>query len=333
MEKPLTVVVGKLETPHRIRTEAGETINLDEWRGRAVWSYLRLIYGRSIDDIIKRVDKEQREDFFYKKLRLAQQTKPVQFILSSNDVHAVASTKHLLIQPQQVYETAQDILGASLKTEKYMDGQVLYTGNIAGIKIGYQIDGGDLTTRFAVRVGVFARVEMCFNPLSWLGVSGLGRFSIPSDYERILRVKKLNELFPRLEAAITNAKTKLGGLEDRVDQAHKTRLTPKTAQLLNGAMCNAYGLGEKTIKRVMEQYQKEDPTQWGLAMAQSWEAQHGEHRKTPEGKTDRVPQSLSTISGATLMLNDIKTARVKARQWLGTQNSPLAKKLLKGKLP
>lgn len=333
MEKPLTVVVGQLVNPHEIKTESGEAIKLGEWGGRALWSYLRLVYGRSIDQAIKNVHKDDREDYFYNRLLKAQQKRPLQFILSANDVHAVASTKHLLIQPEQVYKTAQDILGAQLQTEEYMDGRTFYSGQIAGIKIGYQIDGGDLTTRFAVRVGVFARVEMCFNPLSWLGVSGLGRFAIPGDYERVLRVKKLNELFPRLEAAITNAKDKLGDLENRVNQARETPLTPKTALLLNGAMCSAYGLGEKAIKRVMDQYKKEDPTQWGLAMAQSWEAQHGEQRKTPKGWSNHVPQSLSTISGATLLIESPTIAYTKAKVWLRGQSSPLAKKLLKGKLP
>jgi len=254
--------------------------------------------------------------------------------MSSSDVLAVATLKHLLIEPRKVYETVAQILGPTAAlTPSHLHGETFLTGqNFAGIKVGYQVDGGDLTTRFAVRVGVFARVEMCFNPLSWLGVSGLGRFGVPADYERVLRIKKLNELFPRLQAAITNAKGKLGDLEQRVDHTKAVSLSARKATVINGAFCMAYGLGEKVIKGVMERYEQEPKTQYGLAMAQSWAAQHGEHRATPEGKTDRVPQSLSTISGATLLI-DPKTATPKIRAWLKGQTSTLAADLLKGKLP
>jgi len=339
MKEPISVVVGKLSDPTEVIKEDSSTVILPEWNKRAMWSYLRLIHGRSIDDQIKaelRKGEDMQEVFIsfvegeYKDV----EPRTLQFIVSSSEVLAVATMKHLLIPPEQVYKTAAQILGSSLSSSKGLYGQFLLENGFAGIKTGYQIDAGDLTTRTAIRVGVFARVEMCFNPLSWLGVSGLSRFAVPSDYERILRIKKLNELFPRLQAAITNAKAHLGDLEKRVNHTKGVSLSSKKATLLNGSMCMAYGLGEKTIKEVMERYaQGEDKTQYGLAMAQSWQAQHGEHRKTPEGQITRVPQSLSTISGATLLIDDIKTAEAKARKWLGDQKSKLAQELLKGKLP
>jgi hypothetical protein len=339
MKEPISVVVGKLSDPTEVIKEDGSTVILPEWNKRAMWSYLRLIHGRSIDDKIKaelRKGEDMQEVFIsfvegeYKDV----EPRTLQFIVSSSEVLAVATMKHLLIPPAQVYKTAAQILGSSLSSSKGLYGQFLLEDGFAGIKTGYQIDAGDLTTRTAIRVGVFARVEMCFNPLSWLGVSGLSRFAVPSDYERILRIKKLNELFPRLQAAITNAKAHLGDLEKRVEHTKGVSLSSKTATRLNGSMCMAYGLGEKTIKEVMERYaQAEDKTQYGLAMAQSWQAQHGEHRKTPEGRINRVPQSLSTISGATLLIDDIKKAEAKIRKWLGDQKSDLAAELLKGKLP
>ena len=337
---PLTVVIGKLATPEAIRTEQGELIPVEDWQGRAAWAYLRLVYGRSVDKEIKAVKKEQRPDFVKALIFKAAQERPLQFIMSAGEIVGVATMKHLLIPPDQVYKAAYqaiyaltDKVAVESREESNLYGRIFYLDGFAGIKTGVQVDGGDLTTRFAIRVGVFARVEMCFNPLSWLGVSALGRFDIPSDYERILRIQKLNELFPRLKAAIVNSQGKLADLEKRVDHTKKVSLSAKTARILNGAMCMAYGLGEKTIAQVMERYAKEDKTQYGLAMAQSWTAQHGEHRKTPEGQIRRVPQSLSTISGATLLIDDIKTAEANARKWLGSQKSQLAEDLLKGKLP
>ena len=348
MKQPISVVIGKLADPSEVKSQTGERIHIEDWQSRAKWSYLRLVQGRKIDDEVKKAreqmqtDTETVLDQLVGETVLAQkQATPLQFIMSSNKVVAVATMKHLLIPPDTVYTTAyQAVYSATNKAivvseeEPRLQGRVIYLDGFAGIKTGVQIDPGDLITRTAIRVGVFARVEMCFNPLSWLGVSGLGRFGVPSDYERVLRIQKLNELFPRLQAAITNAQTHLGDLAKRVEHTKGVSLSSKKATLLNGSMCMAYGLGEKTIKEVMERYaQGEDKTQYGLAMAQSWQAQHGEHRKTPEGRINRVPQSLSTISGATLLIDDIKTAEAKARKWLQGQKSKLAQDLLNGQLP
>jgi len=328
---PISVVVGELVNPRHIETEQGETIPIG-WQNRAKWSYLRLVYGRKIDDTIK-AHKEDRPEFMDQLLIGVKQERPLQFIMSANEVVAVATQKHLLIPPEQVYATARQIIGEPLSSHEGIYGQTYMFGEFAGIKTGVQIDGGDLTTRFAIRVGVFARVEMCFNPLSWLGVSGLSRFRIPSDYERVLRIKKLNELFPRLEASIYNAKDKLGDLKGKVDRAKHTFMSSPMALTLTGAMGMAYGLGAKTIAQVMDRFKAEHQTQYGLAMAQSWTAQHGKHRRTPEEQTIRVPQSLSTISGATLLIDDIKTAEDRCKKWLGNQKSKLAEDLLAGRLP
>lgn len=339
MKETPSVVVGQLIEPHKIQTEQGDTVKINEWAGRAVWSFLRLAYGRKIDETLKAAGP-QREDCQYELMRTAArisraQMAPLQFIMSSSNVLAVASLKHLLIEPRKVYETAAGILGpsAALAPSKNLHGETFMTSQgFAGIKVGYQVDGGDLTTRFAVRVGVFARVELCFNPLSWLGVSGLSRFGVPADYERVLRIQKLNELFPRLKAALTNAENQLSDLRGRVENTKNVSMSSREAETLTGAFCLAYGLGENVIGQVIGQYDEEKKTQYGLAMAQSWAAEHAEHRQTSEGQVDRVPQKLSTISGATLLI-DAKAAAPKIRDWLKVQKSPLAEKLLKGKLP
>ena len=351
-EKQVSVLVGKLSQGHTINTESGECHKVTDWQGRAAWSYLRLAYGRKIDAELKSFHglwaefKSGQEGSVYQLLRDAKQDRPLQFIMSSNNVVlAVASTKHLLVEPRKVYETATDILGpahslepsiyahAIISPQRNLHGETFMTGQgFAGIQVGYQVDGGDLVTRSAIRVGVFARVELCFNPLSWLGVSGLNRFGVPADYERVLRIKKLNELFPRLKAALTNAEGRLDELENRVEATKTVSLSSKKATMITGAFCMAYGLGEKVIAQVMDRWWCEKKTQYGLAMAQSYAAQHAEHRQPSEGMDDQVPQKLSTISGATLLI-DAKAAAPKVRAWLQGQKSPLAEKLLNGKLP
>jgi len=328
------IVVGKLRDPTEVVREDGSTFILPEWHKRAMWSYLRLVHGRTIDDTIKTelaTGKDMNEVFIshYN----GGQPKNVQFILDDEKVRAVASTKHLLISPNLVYATSLKILGKAIEEQEGLRGGIVIFKEVAGLKLGAQIDGGSILTRFAIRVASFMRVELCFNPLSWLGVSGLGRFGIGDDYERVLRVQKVTELEPRLKIALDNSVKKVGDIENRVAHAKTVSLSSKKALTLAGAMGMAYGLGASTLKQVMGQFKGEDKTQWGLAMAESWVAKHGEHKKTPEGKMCKVPQSLSTISGATLLLDDIKLSEQKCKQWLRDQRSPLADELLKGRLP
>jgi len=328
------VIVGKLRDPTEVIRKDGSTAILPEWHKRAMWSYLRLVHGRTIDDKIKAELKSGKDllDVFAENYQNAE-PRTLQFIIDDKNVLAVASTKHLLISPNLVYATTLKILGKPIETQAGLRGGYVVFKEIGGLKVGAQIDGGSILTRFAIRVASFLRVEMCFNPLSWLGVSGLGRFGLPTDYERVLRVQKVTELEPRLKSALDNSVKKVGDIEKRVEHAKAVSVSSKTAHVLAGAMGMAYGLGGKTIKQVMEQFKDEDRTQWGLSMAESWVAKWGKHKKTPEGKTVKVPQSLSTISGATLLLDDIKTSEQKCRQWLKGQTSKLAEDLLKGRLP
>lgn len=328
------IIIGKLKNPSTIIQKDGSTATLpEEWHKRAMWSYLRLVHGRTIDDTITtKLDAGNNLNDLFREIYNKGQKRDVQVIIANNMVKAVASTKHLLIAPNLVYAVALKILNKPMETQEGLRGGQVIFKEVAGLKIGAQIDGGSLTTRFAIRVASFVRVEMCFNPLSWLGVSGLGRFGVPSDYERVLRVQKVTELEPRLKVALENSVKKVGDIENRVEHAKAVSMSSKTALLLSGAMGMAYGLGASSIKQVREQFKDENPTQWGLAMAESWVAKHGEHKKTPEGKTDKVPQSLSTISGATLLLDDIKVSEQKCRQWLKGQTSKLAEDLLKGHL-
>lgn len=346
------IVVGKLLNPQEVLTEEEGrhvTTTLPEWQKRAMWSYLRLTSGRSIDDKIKaelkqgKDMKEVFEDMLQKGADIPSEESPktLQFIIEGGEVKAVATLKHLLIPPDTVYTTVRKVLYKTyrddipLRQEDKIKGATFIFKEIGGLQIGTHIDGGSLTTRFAIRVSAFVRVELCFNPLSFLGVSGLTRFGIGNGtYERVLRIQKITELPPRLLEAIKHAESKIGDIETRVKKAKEVSLSATTGIRIMGTMCMAYGLGGKVMNEVFRRWHySEEPTQWGLAMAESATAQHGEHRKESKGREHRIPQSLSTISGATLLLDDIKTSETKCRKWLQGQKSDLAENLLKGKLP
>ncbi len=305
------ILVGTLQSPSVVELEDGTQADLPVWRKRAKWSYLRLVHGRKIDAEIKR----KGLGFFDE--NHTPNSKPLQFIVIDGKVRAVATQKHLLIPPEVVYQTAEKIIGVPLLDVEGMYGKVDFIREVAGLKVGFQINGGTITTRNAIRIGSFIRVELCFNPLSWLNVSGLQRFGLNTgNFERVLRIERLRELEPRLKEAIKRAEDNQHSVFNRVKQSRKVSVSAKEMRVIMSAMGLSYGLGKKTIKTVFDRFKDEPKTLWGLAMASSWIAGHGEFRKTPKGQTDHTKQKLSTISGACLLIDDKKEAVDKGLGWL-----------------
>jgi len=333
------VVIGKLKNPFAIKVSASKTAIPENWDHRAMWSYLRLQYGRSVDQKIKdhfdmietmkgngKLSKAERK----KEMKLLftdlvdQQKKPrmMQFIFDGDRVMAVASLKHLLIPPAEVYTMAKRILAANFQSLSHirineLSGLTYKVKEAAGMKLGLQLYGGTITTRQAISLSSWLRVEMCLNPLSWLGsgffanlgVGGLG-------FERILRIKVRSDLEPRLRTAIEQALANVEVIERRVSRVEKIRLKRKEAKILMSALGISYSLGAKTIKQVLNRFRKEPKNQWGLSMAASWVAAHGNFKKTPEKQDRTVEQKLSTIAGATLLIDDMKKAKEKSLVWL-----------------
>lgn len=317
------IVIGKLRDPKTVETETGEVLPVPLWHKRAMWSYLRLVHGRKIDNQIKANLEAQDMIETFDALFIPNE-RQLQFIMSAGIIKAVATTKHLLINSETVYSTAEKILGVALSSSTVLqhgeglDGMQAFVKEVGGLKIGLQVAGGTITTRFAIRVGSFVMVELCFNPLSWLGVSGLGRFGMGNgSYERVLRIHDKTELEPRLKTAIENSVKKVGDIEKRITHSKKQKVKRTTAEIVMSAMGYSYGLGNKTLEQVFQRMDKEDPTQWGLAMSSSWVAKHRkEFRKEREDQKSHVAQKLSTISGATLLIDDIPKAEQKSVEWL-----------------
>lgn len=315
------VLVGQLKNPTTIITDQKETLNINSWHGKAIWSYLRLHNGKRIDALIKeRLGGERMADHEMKTILgdlFPKQQRTLQFIMSAdNQVIAVATTRHLVTPPEMVYRTAEEILGKKLTMSSKLDGGSVLVRKVAGLRYGIQISGGSITTRFAIRVGALIRVELCFNPLSWLGVGNFKRFGITSAYERVLRIQRTTELRPRLVQAIYNGKHGLKKLRGQIQHAKKVSLSETQARILTFAMCKSYGLGRRTMETVLERFTQEKQTQYGLAMALSWVAEHGELKKTAEDRTSHARQSLSTVGAGVLLIDDVPKTTEKSQAWL-----------------
>lgn len=337
------IVIGKLQTPYVIKAAADSPSKsvdpIKSWDHRAMWSYLRLQHGRKIDAEIKQyfkvisaaaghnLTKPERKRYMTRLFEdfVEKQKNPrrVQFIKIQGRVMAVASLKHLLIPPAEVYDMAQKLLAVNygrpeqVKIDE-LDGLTYQTKQVAGLNLGLQLHGGTITTRQAITVTCFLHVQLCANPLSWLGVGGFsGRFGIEgSGYEKILRIKVRHELEPRLRQAITYALGQVDVIEEKAKAAEKVSLKDEEARIIAAAMGLGYDVGKSTVKQVLKQYEKEPKNLWGLSMAYSWVASHGKFRKTPDRMTRHVEQKLSTIAGVTLLLTDKQQAKERSLAWL-----------------
>lgn len=354
------VVVGRMLDPKRIETKDVETISkaglvqktsadkttidLSGWDHRARWSYLRLQFGRVVDaeisahmdaELEKLIEKKIKitrelsnaifDEYFDRKAETITDPREVQWILEKDYVMAVASLQHLLLPPDQVYGMAEQII-----KKKYprllnfavdgLQGATYEVKSVAGYRLGLQVFGGDITTRNAITVTSWLRVEMCFNPLSWLGSGAFRAFtgSRGSGHEKLLRIKVLTDLRPRLEAGIEGILNKQHELENRVAATKKIKVKRSSAEIIMAALGLSYQLGGKTVEQILDQLKQEPKTQWGMSMASSYVAAHGKFKETPEGMDRKVEQKLSTLSGAALMLDDIKDAKEKSLEWLQT---------------
>lgn len=325
------ILVGKLLNPSQIEVK-GKLIDIDGIYHRAKWSWLRLQYGRDIDMTIKMLYEEKKvrskaqakqvlSQYFKEKMENInpERSREMQFIVSPSDtVLAVASLKHLLIPPSSVYAVANQILKASghqLLVEDDIAGQIAYLPKEElGIKRGLQIYGGSINTRFAIRVSVIFKVMRCLNVVSWLGIGNFGQWlpDANKNYERVLRIKVLTELEPRLVSAISSAQQSLSKLDEQIELAKKIHLTKKAAKALAASMGFSYGLGAETVKQVLDEFASEQQTLYGLSMAESYIARHG----TFSDLAKEVTQKLSTIAGATILIKHPKDAEKKSIAWL-----------------
>lgn len=335
------IVIGKMLDSKRVQTTKGKH-DLGDWDHRAMWSCLRLQFGKQTADkdihdyfdqiqaqrkkkLTKNERMELMKEYFEQQTQQIQKPRRIQFILDQGDnVMAVASLKHLLIPPQEVYDLAGEIIKTEYPKLKDiavagLQGEQLLIKSVAGIKLGLQVFGGDITTRQAIAVSSWMRVEQCLNVLSWLGIGGLGSIlggGRARDYERVLRIKVKAELEPRLREGIKAALVKEKALEQRLQLTKTVPVKRTDADIIMAALGFSYMVGGRTVQQILDRLDKEPKTQYGMSMASSWVAAHGKLMATPEMKDRKIEQKLSTISAAAILLDDIKEAKERSIEWL-----------------
>lgn len=323
-----------------IVNEDGRT-RVSDWDYRAMWSWLRLHIGKghadwkikSFKDRVKenkpnihRAEMRKRTGEFMRKLMREYNTdRRVQYILDETSyglvVKAVASTNHLLIPPSQVIDSAKRVLPINPQYDKDYGSLVAELEDVGAFRINFGLDPGNILTRRAIRVGFGLRVTVCTNPLSWLDAGSNEKFF---DYDpwsrygdtrtRVLRVDRDTSLDDRILEAYEKSLDGKDVVKQDVDRAKNTKITPDEAKILGSAFPISYGGGKKTVRQILERYptEKASGTLWGLAMAVSYVAKHGDRRKNANSFT----KNLAGASAGYLWIEDKDAVIEKAKEWL-----------------
>lgn len=323
------VLVGVMPKMGEISTGAGIT-PFGEMSDRARWSFLRLQMGKTTADdkislmkeypSIKKIPKRERTGVIFNSLchsynLLGEHQREIQYILIGGDVYAVASTKHLLIPPEEVLTVAGKYT-QGLQASSNLEGVVQDLEELPGLKLGFNLFPGDIVTRRAISIGYYCRVISCFNPLTFVGVGHLSRFfsgRINEGFEKVLRIETKKELDDRIRDAIASSVDGLQNLKDAIADSKSTDVAWIDAKILLAAFPSAYSAGEATVKQIWAQYRKEDQTVWGMAMAVSWVARHGEFSKAAK---DKFNTGLATAAAAYLAVDDIEKVAEQSQKWL-----------------
>jgi len=328
----INVLEGRLEDPYTILAQ-GSRVKVSEWKSKAAWQFLRLSLGyERADSLIK--EYAEREGISKRERRLrnvpleviqkynVRNERELQFILEGNCVVAVATLQHLLVPPSKVYAVADRMLKTqAIETFSFpLEGKTYILQEEYGYQRGIQVVAGDLITQRAIKVSGSLKILSCLNPISWIGIGVFERFmGYVSGWERIVRIKRLTDLEPRLKNAISSTVRKLPSLSFNIERAKKCKVPLCDAEMFTVAFGYSYSLGAKVLKQVLERFESEDKSLYGLAQAFSWVAAHGEKiRKTPEGMESHARQKLSTIAGAFLTLdpNAYEDAKDRTIEWL-----------------
>lgn len=336
MQQMLNVVVGKIRDAYSIESQ-GNIYEVKDWKTKAAWQLLRFLYGyrkadlmieerkdwlkeNNMDDVSAAVDL--LKELSLVKRKLAIQKEPLQFILDGKTVVAVATIKHLIVPPSEVYSRAAKIMEQiNLQIMEEIPsafGVVFKIEESYGFQKGVQVYAGDILTNRAIKVCSFLRVVSCFNPLSWLDIGSFARFlGYPHGWERVVRIEALTDLESRLHKAINFQLEKLPEIEKLINASRDIQLSKENAIVLLVSFGSSYGFGIRTLQQVYQQYQSEDQSLLGLANAFSYIAVHGKTRATPEGMQNLAIKKLSTIAAACLLSSEAFADTLdRSKEWL-----------------
>jgi len=280
---------------------------------KSLWSIIRHNFSRAIDTEIKSQRKEgiSLEDFFIGAFRVYRaKPKRMQFFVDTEKERclACATMKHPVISPDEIYSVFDKTLKKhklKLEDKDGLKGKILLMRKTKIASFGLRIDAGNIYTEKAIRISTYVEILQCLNPLDFAGLSrGQLTTTMQPVKLRILRFESLTKIPDRINGAIVAMKPEIAKVEVMLKETQKKNITTKQAKMIIVAFGTSYGIGAKALKKAFERFRDDEKqTQYGLSMALSWIVEHEDdvfRKDTSEAKTN-----LSTIAGATLLINKI----------------------------
>lgn len=231
--------------------------------------------------------------------------RPLQYIVNKkvNTIVTVATRNHSIIPSDEIGQTVETTLqelGYDIRSHWENIKGVLATnttlhtplGEIrAGLSIGY---GNWITTR-AISAGYFFEIEVCTNPLTFLGLSNTMGSKIGLNIAKILRLGDPANILNKTKALVSQVigEFKTDTLPEIMLSNGQREMNVTDARAVITAMGNAYTIGVKVQSEVIDQYQNRTQNIWELAMILSKISKDTDNFRKDAVKT---PAKLSAIA-------------------------------------
>ena len=313
---------------------------------KAMWSLLRTHYTRKIDkeaidlksDMNKSEWRGEFKKFFLTKMnKVMMDQRELQYIIDEekNRLIAVATQSHSLMSKDEVYKVINmkiKEMGLMPEKEESVIGQLVFLDKTDYADYGLQVIAGDITTRRAISISMFVRAKGmgmgCLNPLSFMGLNRsitrkiLG--DIPVLTSKLLRFEKKEQLPIRIGKSIESMRPHVMRMKEKLSKGIKyPSITEKQSMVILSSMCSSYSIGQRVTQSCLDEFRRNEQTLLGLSMATSTVVKH-KGKIFKKGVT-RAKQNLSDISGALLLIGNVKNAVKMSKEYL--RERPEAKEL------
>lgn len=231
----------------------------------------------------------------------------------SKHLFSVASFKHVLVDPEKVQQIAEKVF-SSCGVEPWFKhpsvikaNQLLGTyGEHNGLNLGLSFSAGNIYTQHAISLSQMVELQVCTNPLVWLGgmLSSYLKSARLEWRTRILRLERIQDekvLEQRLIQTVQDVQSGEKGLIAVIQGSKKKQLEGDQAETILRAFSSSYGIGEKVQGDIMSEYQEsQGKSLYDLAQATSLVAWNGD--KFRQDST----RARSTLTGIAAVLTAVK---------------------------
>lgn len=226
---------------------------------------------------------------------------------------SVASFKHVLLDPERVMELGKKVF-SSLGVNEYdrhsgvvrADQLLGLYGEHNGLNLGLSFSAGNIYTQHAIAISQMVELEVCTNPLLWLG-NMLSSYIKGARIEwrtRILRLTKIGDekvLESRLIETVKDVQSGEKGLLKVIEGSKRKGITSLMGETILKAFSSSYGIGEAVQGEIMSEYQESNGASlYDLAQATSHIAW------SSEGFRKDATRARSVLTGIAAVLTTIQ---------------------------